>query len=121
MVEVEGEVSMDTVTVVTGANSGIGRASAIYLASRGHRVFGTIRDEARAAKLKAMAGEAGVEVELVTLDVADDHSVQGGIDEVLRRAGRIDVLVNNAGIAANGVVEEVAPDRVLEVMNVNLC
>ena len=53
------------VTVVTGANSGIGRATSIHLASVGHRVIGTVRSTSRAEKLQRMAAEAGVEVELV--------------------------------------------------------
>ncbi len=60
------------VTVVTGANSGIGRATAIHLASVGHRVIGTVRSTSRADKLRRMSADAGVEVELVELDVADD-------------------------------------------------
>jgi NAD(P)-dependent dehydrogenase (short-subunit alcohol dehydrogenase family) len=113
--------AMSTVTVVTGANSGIGRATAIHLASRGHEVYGTVRDPARAEKLRAMSADAGVEVRLVELDVADDASVHDGMGEVLRRAGKIDVLVNNAGVGPNGVVEETTPAQFLETMNVNLC
>ena len=109
------------VAVVTGANSGIGRATAIHLAARGHEVYGTVRDRDRATKLAAMSAERGVEVRLVELDVADDASVRRGFDEILQRAGRIDVLVNNAGVGGNGVTEEIPPARYLEVMNVNLC
>src|SRR5207302_1591365 len=110
-----------TVTVVTGANSGIGRATAIHLAAQGHEVYGTVRDVERAGKLRAMAEEAGVEVPLVRLDVADDQSVRAGIAEILERAGRVDVLVNNAGVGANGVVEEVSPADILDAVNVNVC
>jgi len=108
------------VTVVTGANSGIGRAIAIHLADRGQTVYGTVRSVDRAAKLQAMAADAGVEVRLVELDVADDASVHAGLARVLDEAGRVDVLVNNAGVAGNGVVEEVPVETFAEVMNVNL-
>jgi NAD(P)-dependent dehydrogenase (short-subunit alcohol dehydrogenase family) len=84
------------VAVVTGANSGIGRAIAVHLASKGYRVFGTVRRIASAEKLLAMAAAAGTEVELVELDVADDTSVRAGIADVIDQAGRVDVLVNNA-------------------------
>ena len=60
------------VSVVTGANSGIGRATAIHLAQQGHTVYGTVRGTSRTDKLVAMAEEVGVEVHLVELDVADD-------------------------------------------------
>src|SRR5438093_13387590 len=112
---------MATVSVVTGANSGIGRATAIHLAAQGHEVYGTVRDVERAAKLGAMAGEAGVDVHLVRLDVADDASVRAGFAEILDRAGRVDVLVNNAGIGGNAVVEEAPPELFLDVMTMNLC
>jgi len=109
-----------SVTVVTGANSGIGRAIAIHLAGRGHTVYGTVRSFDKASKLNAMAADAGVEVKLVELDVADDDSVTAGFGRILGEAGRVDVLVNNAGVGGNGVVEEVPIATYAEVMNVNL-
>ena len=113
--------SADTpVTVVTGANSGIGRAVALYLAGQGHTVYGTVRSLDKAAKLNAMAAEAHVEVGLVELDVADDASVLAGFGHILDQAGRVDVLVNNAGVGGNGVVEEAPIGSYAEVMNVNL-
>jgi len=112
---------MPIVSVVTGANSGIGRATAIHLAAQGHQVYGTVRDPDRAGKLKAMAAEADVDVALVTLDVADDSSVKAGFTSILERAGQVDVLVNNAGVGGNAVVEEASPQSFLDEMNVNLC
>jgi NAD(P)-dependent dehydrogenase (short-subunit alcohol dehydrogenase family) len=112
---------MASVSVVTGANSGIGRATAVHLATRGHQVYGTVRSRDRAAKLEAMAAERGVEVRLVELDIADDESVRRGFEQLLAGAGHVDVLVNNAGVGANGVTEETSPARYLDVMNVNLC
>ncbi len=109
------------VAVVTGANSGIGRAVAVHLASNGMRVFGTVRRLASAEKLKAMAAAAGTSVELVAMDVADDDSVRPAFESILDAAGHVDVLVNNAGVGGNAVVEEATPDQLLEVMNVNLC
>ncbi len=108
------------VTVVTGANSGIGRAVAIHLAGQGHRVYGTVRSFDKAAKLNAMAAEADVAVNLVELDVADDYSVRAGFARVFDQAGRVDVLVNNAGVGGNGTVEETPIGTYAEVMNVNL-
>jgi NAD(P)-dependent dehydrogenase (short-subunit alcohol dehydrogenase family) len=112
---------MPTVSVVTGANSGIGRATAIHLAQQGHAVFGTVRSVDRAAKLRAMAGDAGVEVRLVELDVADDESVRAGFARILDEAGGVDVLVNNAGVGGNAVAEECPPSLYLDVLNVNVC
>lgn len=114
-------MSDSPVSVVTGANSGIGRATALHLAQAGHSVYGTVRSVGRAGKLLAAAEESGVGVELVELDIASDASVRDGFAEILGRAGRVDHLVNNAGVGGNGVVEETSPERLLEVMNVDLC
>ena len=111
---------MTPLTVVTGANSGIGRAAAVHLAARGHHVVGTVRSVDKAAKLQTMAAEAGVEVDLVELDVADDESVRRGFAEIDERFGRVDHLVNNAGVGGNAVVEECTVELFDEVMNVNL-
>lgn len=109
------------VTVVTGANSGIGRATAIHLAEHGHTVYGTVRATSKTDKLLGMAEQAGVTVHLAELDVADDESVRTGFAHILDQAGRVDNLVNNAGIGGNAVVEEGSPELYLDVMNVNLC
>lgn len=109
------------VSVVTGANSGIGRATAIHLASKGHRVVGTVRSVDKADKLRKMAVDAGVSVELFELDVADDDSVRAGFEAILEATGRVDHLVNNAGVGGNAVAEECPPEMYLSVMNVNLC
>ena len=113
--------SQQPVAVVTGANSGIGRATAIHLASTGSRVFGTVRSVGKADKLRAMAADAGVEIELVELDIADDASVAEGFAQILDTAGRVDHLVNNAGVGGNAVAEECPTSLYLDVMNVNLC
>lgn len=109
------------VSVVTGANSGIGRATAIHLAGAGHHVVGTVRSIDKAEKLLAKADEAGVQVALVEADIAEDESVRVGFDEILRTAGRVDHLINNAGVGGNSVTEECPSDLYMQVMNVNLC
>lgn len=110
------------IAVVTGANSGIGRATAIHLAGQGFAVYGTVRSRDKAGKLLAMAADAGVDVTLVELDVADDDSVRNGFTEILAATGGVvDVLVNNAGVGGNAVAEECPPSEHLAVMNVNLC
>ena len=111
---------MGQVAVVTGANSGIGRAVAVHLATVGYEVYGTVRNEAKAAKLLAMTEAAGVKVNLVSMDIADDESVRHGMAEILARAGRVDVLVNNAGVGGNAVLEECPVSLYEDVMNVNV-
>lgn len=110
------------IAVVTGANSGIGRATAIHLATQGFVVYGTVRSLDKATKLGAMAEHAGVEVKLVELDVASDDSVATGFARILGETdGVVDVLVNNAGVGGNAVAEECPPQMYLDIMNVNLC
>lgn len=76
------------VALVTGASSGIGAATAERLVSAGYKVYGTSR---RGAKMGEQA------FEMLTLDVTSDESVTAAVSEVIRREGRIDLLVNNAG------------------------
>ena len=108
------------VAVVTGANSGIGRATALHLAQHGYTVFGTVRSLNKADKLLAKASELGVTIELVEMDVADDDSVRTGFADIMRKVSHIDVLVNNAGIGGNGVTEECTPAQYHESFNVNV-
>jgi NAD(P)-dependent dehydrogenase (short-subunit alcohol dehydrogenase family) len=85
------------VTLVTGVSSGFGQAIAAALHVRGHRVFGTTRNPTAPAPPGCT---------LVTMDVDDDTSVAAGVAEVLRQAGRIDALVNNAGCGFAGAIED---------------
>lgn len=85
------------VVLITGTSSGFGKATAEHLAKRGYRVFGTSRQPAAAG---------GCAYETLRMDVDDDESVQEGVRLVLERAGRIDVVVNNAGIGYGGSVED---------------
>jgi NAD(P)-dependent dehydrogenase (short-subunit alcohol dehydrogenase family) len=95
-----------TTAVVTGANSGIGLATALRLASGGGRVFATSRSAAGLEAIEAAAGAAGaLEVVPIQLDVTDDASVATAFSTILGEGG-VDVLVNNAGITGSGSVEE---------------
>ena len=77
-----------SVALITGASSGIGEATALRLAAAGYKVYGTSRRGAPAGQRP---------FELLPLDVTSDASVEAAVSEVIRRAGRIDLLVNNAG------------------------
>jgi NAD(P)-dependent dehydrogenase (short-subunit alcohol dehydrogenase family) len=105
-------MSNPKVVVVTGVSSGIGRASAEKFAKRGCRVFGTVRSIAKTAPL------AGVE--LVEMDVRDDASVRTAIHTIIDRAGRIDVLVNNAGTTLIGAVEETSVTEAAALFDTNV-
>src|SRR5256714_6299215 len=100
------------VALVTGASSGIGKATALALVAARFEVIGTSRDASRAAPARG--------VTLLDLDVTNDESVAAVVREVLERSGRIDVLVNNAGIGSSGASEEssVAQDQIVFDVNV---
>ncbi len=109
-----------TVALITGANSGIGRSAAVDLAAKGWTVYGSMRSLDKGEKLTAMCAAAGVEVTPVVCDVTDTESVNRAVAEVIAAEGRIDVLVNNAGIGGNGVCEETSIELYEEVMDVNV-
>jgi NADP-dependent 3-hydroxy acid dehydrogenase YdfG len=105
--------------LITGASSGFGRDTAETLARAGHAVFATMRDPDGKNRRHADAlCERGIAV--VELDVTDDISVDKAVEVVLARARRIDVLVNNAGIASAGVTEAFTPDQAKVVFNTNV-
>jgi len=109
-----------TTALITGANSGIGRSAAVDLAAKGWTVYGSMRGLDKGEKLAAMAADAGVEVHPVVCDVTDVESVNRAVAEVTADAGQIDVLINNAGVGGNGVLEETPVDEYQNVMDVNL-
>jgi NAD(P)-dependent dehydrogenase (short-subunit alcohol dehydrogenase family) len=99
------------VVLITGASSGIGRACAELLSARGHTVYGTHR-------------QPGVEApsgwRLVELDVTRDDSVRRAVDALLAREGRIDVVVNNAGYALAGALEDISVEEARRQLDTNL-
>jgi NAD(P)-dependent dehydrogenase (short-subunit alcohol dehydrogenase family) len=101
-------MSVSPVAVVTGTSTGFGYDTARLLAASGHRVFGTMRDVAgRNAEAARTLSALGITV--VELDVTDQASVDRGAKLILDHAGRVDVLVNNAGTAHMGTTEAFTP------------
>ena len=98
---------MGKTCIVTGANSGIGRSTAITLAKNDYTVFATMRSLERGEKLREIAQELNLEIKAVELDVSDTDSVNQGINEILNQTDQIDVLINNAGVGSNAVIEDV--------------
>jgi NAD(P)-dependent dehydrogenase (short-subunit alcohol dehydrogenase family) len=107
------------IALVTGTSTGIGLATAITLGRAGHTVYAGMRNLERASDLKAIIAKEQLPVAVVQLDVDDDGSVSSAIRQVLEERGRIDVLVNNAGIGGGGPVEEVAIDVFRKIIETN--
>lgn len=99
------------VAIVTGASSGIGAATATALVGAGYDVIGTSRNAASAS--------SGDGVAFLDLDVSSDESVTAFVGEVIERFGRIDVLVNNAGVGSAGAAEESSIAQAQQVFDVN--
>ncbi|WP_445739054.1 SDR family oxidoreductase [Paenibacillus sp. FSL K6-4396] len=112
----------DPVALITGTSSGFGMLTAITLAKQGYLVVATMRDLSRRGELVRLAGEAGITERLVyeQLDVTDSESVQTAITKVVLEYGRIDMLVNNAGFAVGGFIEEVSMEDWRRQMDTNL-
>jgi NAD(P)-dependent dehydrogenase (short-subunit alcohol dehydrogenase family) len=104
------------ICIVTGAGSGIGRASALLFAAEGARVVAADIDEAAAASIVAEMSTEGL---ARRVDVADEGETQALAAETVERFGRIDVLFNNAGIAGVGDLEETSLELWERVMSVN--
>jgi NAD(P)-dependent dehydrogenase (short-subunit alcohol dehydrogenase family) len=111
----------DRVAVVTGGASGIGYATAQALAEAGARVVITDRDSAAIERARAELDKLGYRVDGVTMDVTDPTRVTAVAGEIAASHGKIDVLVNNAGIARSETpAEDVADEHWLNVLDVNL-
>ncbi len=97
--------------LVTGASSGIGRATALYLAEKGYSVIGTSRSLERLAGLCQEASRKGLAVRAVELDINRDEAVAAVMPGLLEQVGAIDVLVNNAGYSLWGPVEGLSMEQ----------
>lgn len=97
------------VILVTGGSSGLGAAMCGRLAQAGHVVIGTSRKP-----------PAAKDLELIGMDIRDDASVMRAVDEVISKHGRIDVVVNNAGVGVQGAVEDIDPGLALQAFDTNV-
>jgi NAD(P)-dependent dehydrogenase (short-subunit alcohol dehydrogenase family) len=99
-----------SVALITGCSTGIGFETALLLASRGWRVFATMRDLKKAGPLRQAA--SGLPLEILPLDVDKPASVQKAVSTLLKKTGRIDLLINNAGWGAFGGLDEFSDEEI---------
>lgn len=110
---------MTRTVLITGASSGIGRASALAAAQAGWQTVATLRDPSGAASLTAEADRLGLQLDIRRLDVAELGAAERCVAEVIAQHGRLDAVVNNAGIGHVGTIELDELDAVRAVFEVN--
>lgn len=99
---------MEKVALVTGSSSGIGLETVLALARDGYHTFASMRNTSKAGELENAAKKENLPIEIIQLDVDSEESIVSGIKKVIADAGRLDVLVNNAGYGQFGCTEDVS-------------
>ena len=102
---------MSKIVLITGASSGIGKAIATLLFEEGYKVYGTSRNPKNSVHFS---------FELIALDVLKVDTIVSAISYIIEKEGRLDVLVNNAGMGITGPIEETPTDKMRAVFNTNL-
>lgn len=115
---------MDKVVLITGSSTGFGRATAEALARRGYTVFATMRDCAgrnasHCQALESLAKQQNLPLYVVEMDVTNDDSVAAATHKIFKHAGRIDTVINNAGVAALGITEAYTVQQMQRLFDVN--
>ncbi len=110
----------DRVALVTGASQGIGRATAMALASRGAKVACAARNAEKLAEVAKEIAAAGGEAIAVQMDVADGEQIKAGFKQAMDRFGKLDILVNNAAITRDTLALRMKPEDWDAVMRTNL-
>src|SRR5258706_11957660 len=116
---------MEQTILVTGSTSGFGRLTVETLARQGYRVFAGMRAAAgknapAAEALRALAQREALALQIVEIDVTDDASVERAIAEIIETTGRIDVVVNNAGVSSSGPLEAFTLEQVRQQFETNV-
>ncbi|WP_062054745.1 SDR family oxidoreductase [Aquimarina longa] len=101
----------DTIVLVTGGSSGIGKSIGIYLVAQGYIVYGTSRNPSKYSDFDAFT--------LLELDVADIGSIESAVSIIEQKHGRLDILINNAGAGITGPIEEIPEEEIVRNFTTN--
>ncbi|MBN9299964.1 MAG: 3-ketoacyl-ACP reductase [Filimonas sp.] len=108
------------VALITGAGKGIGKSAAIALANEGVHLGLVARTAADLEALQALVSNTGVQVAIATADVADRESVEKAVAQIQQELGKIDILINNAGVGKFGGFMDLSPEDWENIVKVNL-
>ncbi|MGH9977452.1 MAG: SDR family oxidoreductase [Nitrososphaeraceae archaeon] len=108
------------VVIVTGSSSGIGLESALLFARNSYMTYATMRSPEKDTSIKTAVQKEDLPIRVVQLDVTDDNSVKNAVDHIISEAGRIDVLVNNAGYSLGGALEDLSMEEFKSQYETNL-
>jgi len=104
------QLSNQKVVLITGASSGIGKSIAIFLSEKGYTVYGTSRNPTK---------ENSLPFQLISLDVLKKETIDIAIQQIIKKEGKIDVLINNAGMGITGQIEDTPTDEMKRVFDTN--
>lgn len=105
---------MTKVALVTGASSGMGESTAILLSKQGYKVYGAAR---RTGQMKALESSG---ISVIALDLTQEESIVNCVETILKKEGRIDILINNAGYGSYGAIEDVPIEEARRQFEVNI-
>lgn len=102
---------MSKIVLITGGSSGLGKSTGEYLVKKGYTVYGTSRNPEKFKNFDAFT--------LIKLDVADKTSIETAVKTIIEKEGKIDILINNAGVGITGAVEETPGEEILKAFDIN--
>jgi NAD(P)-dependent dehydrogenase (short-subunit alcohol dehydrogenase family) len=108
-----------SIVLITGCSSGLGAAAALAFGRNGDTVYASMRDVANGAELRAQAARESLDIRSVSLDVGRPSTFGALLETIVRESGRLDVLVNNAGVLRAGAWEDLGEAAAREVMETN--
>lgn len=111
---------MTNSVLITGASTGLGLETALYLAQRGFEVYASMRDLDRQTALVEAAAGRGVQLHVLQLDITKNHEIEKAVRTLVERSGGIYGLVNNAGIGLRGYFEDLSEQEIRQVFEVNV-
>jgi NAD(P)-dependent dehydrogenase (short-subunit alcohol dehydrogenase family) len=108
------------IALITGAGSGLGLESALFLAARGFRVYGTAFNETEQQEIREQSAKRNVQVTPIQMDVTKTADIQRTVDTIIRETGRIDAVVHFAGLGLRGFFEDLSMQEIRKLYDVNV-